>query len=54
MPPEIREMKVHRGGCYKYGKEWQTSRMRIGGNPEASYSCVGFRCTKDIPELEVQ
>jgi formylglycine-generating enzyme required for sulfatase activity len=47
--PEKGELKVHRGGCYKYEKEWQTSRARIGGLPTTAYPCVGFRCAKDIP-----
>ncbi len=47
-------LKVHRGGCYKYSKDWQNRYARIGGRPSASYPCVGFRCAADVekPELE--
>jgi len=48
--PADGENKVHRGGCYKYSKEWQTSKTRIGGPPDACYSCVGFRCAADVPK----
>lgn len=48
--PATGELKVHRGGCYKYSKEWQTRYARIGGRPSASYPCVGFRCAADVPE----
>jgi|GEM_PF-258621 len=48
--PAEGELKVHRGGCYKYSKEWQNRFARIGGKPSATYSCVGFRCAADVPE----
>lgn len=47
--PTDGEDKVHRGGCYKYNKDWQTSKSRIGGRPSACYPCVGFRCAADVP-----
>jgi len=48
--PATGELKVHRGGCYKYSKEWQNRYARIGGRPSACYPCVGFRCAMDVPE----
>lgn len=48
--PAEGKLKVHRGGCYKYEKGWQTSHARIGGSPDATYPCVGFRCAADVPE----
>ncbi|MCK4334817.1 SUMF1/EgtB/PvdO family nonheme iron enzyme [candidate division WOR-3 bacterium] len=47
-----RNLKVHRGGCYKYPKKWQNRYERIGGTPDACYSCVGFRCAADVPTPE--
>ncbi len=48
--PETGDIKVHRGGCYKYEKEWQNRYARIGGKPSSSYPCVGFRCAVDVPD----
>lgn len=48
--PTEGELKVHRGGCYKYPKEWQTRYARIGGEPSNTYPCVGFRCAMDVPK----
>lgn len=48
-PAEGKE-KIHRGGCYKYPKEWQDRYDRIGGPPDACYPCVGFRCAMDVPK----
>ncbi|MBD3285733.1 SUMF1/EgtB/PvdO family nonheme iron enzyme, partial [candidate division WOR-3 bacterium] len=45
-------LKVHRGGCYKYEKEWQNRFARIGGEPAATFPCVGFRCAKDVGGIE--
>jgi len=50
--PATGTLKVHRGGCYKYSKEWQTRYARIGGKPSACYPCVGFRCAADVPKQE--
>lgn len=44
--------KIHVGGCFKYGKEWQTTYSRILGEPNAAYSCVGFRCAKNLPAID--
>ncbi|MGC9336513.1 MAG: formylglycine-generating enzyme family protein [Candidatus Cloacimonadia bacterium] len=44
--------KIHVGGCFKYGKSWQNTYSRIMGLPNATYSCVGFRCAKDLPGIE--
>ncbi len=45
-------MKVHRGGCYKYPKSYQNRYARISGPPSANYPCVGFRCAMDVPKPE--
>ncbi len=50
--PKSGSLKVHRGGCYKYSKEWENSRARIGGQPQYSYPCVGFRCAKNVFPIE--
>lgn len=47
-----RQLKVHRGGCYKYPKVWQNRYDRIGGPPSANYPCVGFRCAADAPKIK--
>jgi len=52
--PATGTLKVHRGGCYKYPKEWQDRYDRIGGPPDARYPCVGFRCAADVPKPEGQ
>jgi formylglycine-generating enzyme required for sulfatase activity len=44
--------KIHRGGCYKYDKDWQCRYPRLGGKPSANYPCVGFRCAADVPVVE--
>ncbi len=40
---------IHMGGCYKYEKSFQTTTSKIKGLTKVDvYSCVGFRCVKDI------
>ncbi|MDD3627171.1 MAG: SUMF1/EgtB/PvdO family nonheme iron enzyme [bacterium] len=40
---------IHVGGCYKYGKEFQSTDSKLFGIFKSdSYDCVGFRCVKDI------
>lgn len=46
--PKEGEYKIHKGGCYKYEKEWQNGYSRIAAKPNSFFSCVGFRCSKDL------
>ncbi len=50
--PDKGSLKVHRGGCYKYEIKWQNSTARIGGEPQAKFPCVGFRCAKNAYPIE--
>jgi len=50
--PAEGDLKVHRGGCYKYSPEWQNRYARIGGSPSNTYPCVGFRCAADVPKAD--
>jgi len=44
--------KIHVGGCFKYERSWQNTYSRIMGLPSNAYSCVGFRCAKDLPNIK--
>jgi len=48
--PDTGELKVHRGGSYNDGKEWQTTKSRRGADPAVASPFIGFRCAADVPE----
>lgn len=48
--PNKHQEKIHRGGCYKYDKDWQNRYPRLGGRASGSFPCVGFRCAADVPK----
>jgi formylglycine-generating enzyme required for sulfatase activity len=48
--PDKYQEKIHRGGCYKYDKDWQCRYPRLGGRASGSFPCVGFRCAMDVPK----
>ena len=41
--------KVHKGGCYRYGIDDASATSRVGGEPQWTYPCVGFRCAYSTP-----
>ncbi|MCX7785759.1 MAG: formylglycine-generating enzyme family protein [candidate division WOR-3 bacterium] len=45
--------KIQLGGSFNSNKQWQTTYSRLLRLPNSSYSDVGFRCAKDLPQLKV-
>ncbi len=43
-----KNIKLQKGGCYKYDKEFQTNYSTLTAEANRGFPCVGFRCVKEI------